>query len=128
MPVFLLKFATGIFGEKFAKVGAWAMVLVVAGLLIFVVIPAAWDAFKGGIVEDARTEENAKAVEDKAAADTNAAAARAEQTVRAAQEQGEIEEAIDEARSEGRDARAAYYECVKLLQSARAAGRPTPSC
>ena len=76
----------------------------------------------------AREQGNVEALENKGKADTKAGETRTTDAVRAQVERQELEETVNEARSEGRDPRAAYYECVRLQQQARAGRRPAPTC
>lgn len=61
-------------------------------------------------------------------ADEHAAEQRRADDARETHETQEVKEAINEAKSEGRDPRAAYYRCVVMQQSARANGKPSPDC
>jgi hypothetical protein len=110
--------------QKFARPLVWILLIAMAvgGLLL---IKSCYD---DSVVEEARIEENAKAIEGKAEADVEAAVKRAEDQSRRATEEAEIKEVIDNAKADGRDVRAAYYRCVGLQQAARKAHRPAPAC
>ncbi len=61
-------------------------------------------------------------------ADANAAEQRRVDDARAVTENQEIKEAVNDAVSEGRDGRAAYYSCIKLQQAARRSNLPPAAC
>lgn len=113
----------GLKGKVATAVGGVLSLLLLTGML--------WglkSCYDSSVIENARNRGNIEALEDKAKADANASTSRTDAAVRAQAEGRELEEAINEARTEGRDPRAAYYECVRLQQQARTAGRPTPQC
>ncbi len=61
-------------------------------------------------------------------ADATAAEQRRVDDERANTENQEIKEAVNEAVSEGRDGRAAYYACIERLQAARRGHLAPPDC
>jgi Tfp pilus assembly protein PilE len=61
-------------------------------------------------------------------ADTHAAEQRRADDARSTTEAQQIKEAVNEARRNGADPRAAYYDCVRKQQSARKSGKPSPGC
>ena len=124
IPAAVLKFAAGIVGPRFAAAAVYAVlaIVLVGG---FVGLKSCYDS---GVVDRARSKSNEKVIKTTGAANSNAAEARAGDQVRTASEQAQVEKAISDAKHEGRDPRAAYYDCVRLQQQARAAGDPTPTC
>lgn len=124
IPVFLLKFATGIVGPKFAKAA-------VVGTGIVLLLLAVFAAVK---IHDHRVIANHEAKQDAATAkadrtaDNHAAEQRRTDDTRVATETQEINNAVSQAKRTGGDARAAYYKCVSLQQRARAAKLVVPAC
>lgn len=107
---------------------AWPFILAAGCIILLIVVYRA-----GGSAEEAENERDqakasVEALEQKGAADTNAAAARTQSAVRLETERAELQEAVTDAQVQGRDPRAAFYECVRLQQAARKAGRPAPPC
>lgn len=123
VPAFLAPAAVGGFIKR-----AWPFLLAAAVGLVLLLTYCEGKRSGRARADLARERGNVEALEDKGKADANASAARTDSAVRAQAERRELEETIDEARSQGRDPRAAYYECVRLQQQARAAGRPAPAC
>ena len=107
---------------------AWPFMLAAAvGLILLLTYCEGKKSGRAG-ADLAREQGNVEALENKGKADTKAGETRTTDAVRAQVERQELEETVDEARSEGRDPRAAYYECVRLQQQARAGRRPAPTC
>lgn len=124
----MIGWLTGLLAPKFGEivgkriaVGLVVLLGVVAAILI-------WKAFIGGIIKRHDLEQDAEVVQNDAKADSATADERAVDQTRISQEASELKETVDEAKANGSDPRAAYYACVKQLQSARASGRPTPAC
>lgn len=110
--------------QKYAKFAVVAVLVV----LLIVGLGVAKCAYDRSIIKAHDAERDAAIAKADRRADAKSAEERRADDARSAAESQEIKEAINEARSEGRDARAAYYECVKLQQSARASGKPPPDC
>ena len=107
---------------------AWPFMLAAAvGLILLLTYCEGKKSGRAG-ADLAREQGNVEALENKGKADTKAGETRTTDAVRAQVERQEREETVNEARSEGRDPRAAYYECVRLQQQARAGRRPAPTC
>ena len=107
---------------------AWPFMLAAAvGLILLLTYCEGKKSGRAG-ADQAREQGNVEALENKGKADTKAGETRTTDAVRAQVERQELEETVNEARSEGRDPRAAYYECVRLQQQARAGRRPAPTC
>lgn len=107
---------------------AWPFMLAAAvGLILLLTYCEGKKSGRAG-ADLAREQGNVEALENKGKADTKAGETRTTDAVRAQVERQELEETVNEARSEGRDPRAAYYECVRLQQQARAGRRPAPTC
>lgn len=122
--MFLFGLAAKLVGPKFAKP------FVIGGLIIFAAL-ALWglkSCYDSSVIENARNRGNVEALELKAKADETAARARVQDQARATTEAAELKETIDEAVAEGRSPRAAYYECIRRQQAARATGQPAPAC
>lgn len=117
----LLKAGLGPVAARRASIGILIFVGVIAILLL-------GKCMLDNYVDKHDLEQEAEIVRDDAKADSATADERAIDETRVEAEARELKETVDEARSDGRDPRAAYYECVKQLQSARAAGRPAPAC
>ena len=111
------------------KLGApkWA---IYAGIVVLLLgaLGTAKCAYDRSIIKAHDAERDAATAKADRAADAKSAEERRADDSRLAQETQEVKEAVDEARSEGRDPRAAYYACVKLQQSARARGEPPADC
>ena len=107
---------------------AWPFMLAAAvGLILLLTYCEGKKSGRAG-ADLAREQGNVEALENKGKADTKAGETRTTDAVRAQVERQDLEETVNEARSEGRDPRAAYYECVRLQQQARAGRRPAPTC
>ena len=120
----LFGWAASLIGPRFAKPVTIAVLILLAVLAIL----AAKSCYDSSVIEDARRAGNAEAIELKAKADEHAAEARGHDQQRAATEAEQLKETVDEAVEQGADPRAAYYACLRLQQSARAANRPAPAC
>jgi hypothetical protein len=124
IPVFLLKFATGIVGPKFAKAA-------VIGTGIILLLLAAFAAVKihdHGVIANHEAKQDAATAKADRAADNHSAEQRRTDDARVATETQEINNAVSQAKRSGGDARAAYYKCVGLQQRARAAKLVVPAC
>jgi uncharacterized protein YqfA (UPF0365 family) len=104
--------------------------LLFAGLALLVValLFGAKCAYDKSVIEQHEARQEAATAKADRKADQKAADQRRVDDARAVSEAQEIKEAINEARNEGRDPRAAYYECVRLQQSARRERKPPPEC
>lgn len=109
---------------KFAK---FAVIAALVALLV-TGLGVAKCAYDRSIIKAHDAARDAATAKADRKADTKAAEERRSDDARSTDEAAQIKEAVDEARSKGRDPRAAYYECVKLQQSARARGKPSPDC
>lgn len=116
-----VKAGLGAQNARRAAIGALIIVVIVAAILL-------WQCVKASIIETHDLKQNEKVITNTAAANSNAANERAVDKTRVAAEKRETQEAIDHAKANGRDPRAAYYACVQLQQRARQAGGPTPDC
>lgn len=104
--------------------------LVIAALVIALcaLMGGAKCAYDSRIIEN---HENKIGIQNERAdrkADNKAGDERVADKTRIQDEGRQIDEAIEQAEREGRDARAAYYHCVELQQAARRAGKPSPDC
>lgn len=106
---------------------AWPFLLAATVLIAVVMIYREGKDAGTGEADRARLEGNVKSLEDKSAADTNAAATRVTDATRAVVEREELKEAVANA-PDPASARRAYYACVSLQQRARADNRPAPEC
>lgn len=97
---------------------------VIAVIGIFSVGKCAYD---DSIIEKDRLEQRADAAEADRKADEKAAEQRQEDTARLEQERRELERVMDNEVTDF-DRRLAKHRCLRLQQSARAAGREPPSC
>jgi hypothetical protein len=113
----------GLKGKAAGIVGGLISLLVIAGILF-----GGWSLIKHNIIEKHDLEQEAQIAKQKGEADSVAGDERSTDVTRVRRETDEIKEAVNDAKAEGRDPRAAYYDCVKLQQSARAANKPVPSC
>lgn len=125
MPAFLIGLALKLgIPARFAK---FAVIAALVTLLV-VGLGVAKCAYDRSIIKAHDAKRDAAIAKDDRKADAKAAEERRADDARSTDEAAQIKEAINEARAEGRDPRAAYYECVKLQQSARARGQPSPDC
>jgi hypothetical protein len=127
IPVFLLKFVVGLLGPKFSK---FAAPLIYAAALLFAVggffgLKALYDH---SVIKSHDAKQDAANSKADRKADTKAADQRRVDDARVTTETQEVNNAISQAKRSGADPRAAYYECVRLQQSARAAKRVVPTC
>lgn len=106
----------------------WPFLLAAAVAIILLVVYLEGKSAGTSNADRARLKGNVKALEKKNKADAGAATSRVQDATRTVIEERELKEAIDEAKSQGRDPRAAYYECVRVQQRARKAGNPAPAC
>jgi len=111
-------------GEKWAKPVAIAAGVVLLLLAIF----AAVKIHDHRVIKQHQAAQDAANAKADRAADQKSAVQRHADDNRVTAENQQIKEAINEARSEGRDPRAAYYDCVRLQQRARAAKLVVPTC
>lgn len=125
MPTFLITWAlkAGIPAKyaKIAVIGALVTLLVVG-------LGVAKCAYDKSVIASHEAKQDAANAKADRKADTKAAEQRRTDDARSTKEETEIKEAVDEARRTGADPRAAYYECVRRQQHARAAGKPSPDC
>lgn len=124
LPAFLLKLAPSFIPERFRK--AFGVAVILVGIVVLISV--------GVMLHDRRVIKNytnaqgAKTAKADRKADNTAAEQRRVDDKRSIDEAQEVKEAINEAKAEGRDPRAAYYECVRLQQSARREHKPSPNC
>lgn len=116
----------GVFGLKGRAAGIVGGIITLIGVLLL--LWGAWAVIKNNIVDEHDAKQEAEIAKQKGEADSTAGDERSTDVTRVREEADELKETVDEAKSEGRDPRAAYYECVQLQQSARAANKPVPAC
>lgn len=110
-----------------AKYAKFAVIAALVALLV-VMLGVGKCAYDKRLIKTHDLEREAATAKADRKADTKAAEERRADDARATTETAEIKEAVNEARAEGRDPRAAYYECVRLQQAARASGKPPADC
>lgn len=123
----LIAIVEGWLGPKFAGFAKPLIYLVVALLLAL----AVWGAFKlhdRKVIATHDAHQEAVTAKADKQADNHAADQRVMDVSRQIDEKTQTQEAINEAHRTGADPRAAYYQCVRAQQSARAAGKPSPKC
>jgi hypothetical protein len=113
----------GLKGRAAGIVGGLISLLVIVGILF-----GGWQLVKHNIIAKHDLEQEAQIAKQKGEADSTAGDERSTDVTRVRRETDELKETVNAAKSEGRDPRAAYYACVQLQQSARAANKPVPSC
>jgi hypothetical protein len=116
----------GLFGLKGRAAGIVGGIVTLLGALL--IVWGGWSLIKGRIIKTHDLEQELGIAKQKGEADSTAGDERSTDVTRVRRETDELKETVDEASSEGRDPRAAYYACVQLQQSARAANKPVPSC
>ena len=109
---------------QFRKAAAFASI----ALLVLLLLGAAKCAYDRSIIKSHDAEREAQIAKDDRKADAHAAEQRRADDARSITENQEVKEAIQDAKAEGRDPRAAYYACVQLQQAARAGHKPPPDC
>lgn len=124
LPAFLLRLAPAFVPERFRK--AFGAGVAIIGLLALLFI--GWQLVKRNIIATHEAKQGEKVAKADRKADAKAAEQRRVDDRRSLDEAQEVKEAINEAKAAGRDPRAAYYECVRLQQSARAKHQPSPDC
>jgi uncharacterized membrane protein YccC len=107
--------------RKAAVIGAGAVLLVLA-------IFAAVKIHDHGVIATHEAKQDAANAKADRQADAKAAEQRRTDDARTTEESQQVKEAVNDARSQGRDPRAAYYKCVELQQRARAAKLVVPAC
>jgi hypothetical protein len=120
----LIEFTARLVGPRFAAPLVYGALILFAALSLWGLKPC----YDSSVIENARQADNAEALRLKARADEKAAQTRGRDQARAQTEAEQLKETVDEAVEQGRDPRAAYYECIRMQQSARAANRATPAC
>lgn len=113
----------GLKGRAAGIVGGLISLLVIVGILF-----GGWQLVKHNIIKKHDLEQEAQIAKQKGEADSTAGDERSTDVTRVRRETDELKETINAAKAEGRDPRAAYYACVQLQQSARAANKPVPAC
>jgi hypothetical protein len=121
---FLLGLVPSFIPPKFRK----AAVFITLALLVLAILGAAKCAYDRSIIKAHDAQREAAIAKADRKADARAAEQRRTDDARISTESQEIKEAINEARAEGRDPRAAYYECIGLQQAARRERKPPPQC
>lgn len=125
MPAFLIGLALKLgIPARFAKVAVIASLVV----LLIVGLGVAKCAYDRSVIKAHDTKRDAAIAKADRKADAKAAEERRADDSRLAKESTEIKEAVNEAGSDPAARRAAYYRCVRLQQSARARGQPSPDC
>jgi uncharacterized protein YpuA (DUF1002 family) len=99
--------------------------LVLAALALFFIAKGLYDR---SLIEGHTAEQRAEAAEADLKATEKAGEERRVDDSRLAAEGQQIKEAITNAGPSQADRRRAYYDCVKLQQSARARGQPPADC
>ncbi len=127
MPVVILTFVEGLLGPKFAKFAKPLLYLALIASLVGVFGIAKCSYDKKIIAAHDAKQTAATAVADKKA-DNHAADSRVIDISREQDEKIQTQGAIDNAKRNGTDPRAAYYDCVRKQQSARSRGQPSPAC
>lgn len=107
-----------------------ARIVAIGGLvvLLLVAMAGAKCAYDRSVIKAHDAKREAAVAKADRKADAKAAEQRRVDDARTTTESQEIKETINEARSEGRDPRAAYYACVRLQQAARREHKPPPEC
>lgn len=127
MPIFLLTLVEGLLGPKFAKFAKpviyLSLILIAVGA--FFGMRAIYD-HRIIAAHDAKLSVGTANADKQA--DDNAAVSRVTDVTREQNESIQTQEAINAAKRNGSDPRAAYYDCVRKQQSARSAGKPPPVC
>lgn len=111
-------------GEKAARALLTAGLFVAALLLCWGAIAA----YNRSVIAHHEAKQDAATAKADRKADGHAADQRLTDAARTTHEKQQTQEAIDEARRNGTDPRAAYYECVRREQAARNARQPSPDC
>lgn len=127
MPIVILEFVEGLLGPKLAKYAKPLIYLLGALLLVggFFGLRACHDSH---VIKNYTNAQEAKTAKADKKADNHAADQRVIDTSREQDEKTQTQGAIDNAKRNGTDPRAAYYDCVRKQQSARRAGQPSPRC
>jgi len=124
ITAFTALLAKSFIGPKFAKAAAFGII----GLAVVLLAFGLWTCIKGNIISEHDMKQDAKVVAKTNKSTGKAIEERSSDTNRLDKERSETRKAVDHAKASGRDPRAAYYECVRVQQQARQAGRPTPTC
>jgi Tfp pilus assembly protein PilE len=125
MPIFLLSLA-GKLGipPQFRK----AALIGTAIVLLIVLFGVAKCSYDRSVIKAHDAKQEAVTAKADRKADNHAAEQRRADDARSTTEAQQIKEAVNEARRNGADPRAAYYDCVRKQQSARKSGKPSPGC
>ena len=104
------------------------LLFVIAGALVLAVLGVGKCAYDRSVIEEHDQQREAATAKADRKADTKAADQRRIDDARVSTEKQEIDNAIEQAKREGRDPRAVYYECIASQQAARRRGASVPSC
>lgn len=106
--------------RSIAHVGLFLLILAVLGIVVACIRRDAVSDYSGK--QQAQIQKANRKADDKAANERKADDDRLDQ------ETSEAKEAVNEARRERRDPRAAYYECIRVQQAARRERKQPPEC
>jgi hypothetical protein len=116
--------ATTFIGEKWARPAAYALLALGVAIALF----GAKCTYDHAVIAKHEAKQDAANAKADRKADAKAAEQRRVDDTRSAIEATQIKEAVNEAGSNPAARRAAYYECVRVIQSARANGKQPPDC
>jgi Na+-transporting methylmalonyl-CoA/oxaloacetate decarboxylase gamma subunit len=127
IPLGTISAVEGLLGPKF---GRFAKPLIVgAGIvLLLLAVLAVVKIHDHRVIATHEAKQDAANAKADRQADAKAAEQRRTDDTRTTQESQQVKEAVNDARSQGRDPRTAYYKCVELQQRARAAKLVVPAC
>jgi uncharacterized protein HemX len=124
IPAFLLSFASGIVGPKFAKLAVIgsAIVLLIAGLGL------GKCAYDRSVIRQHEQKAALEQAQRERKADTNLQTQKASDDAAAQQRQQEIDNATRNIPDQAPSARQRARVCVELRREAKQRGKPEPAC
>lgn len=124
IPLFLLNFASGIVGPKFAKAG-----VIIAGIVLLVtVLGLGKCAYDSSVISRHEQKAELKQVKRERKADTNLETQKDRDDIATKQRMQEIDNATRNIPDQAPSARQRARACVELRREAKQRGKPQPAC
>lgn len=124
MPAFLLSFATGLVGPKFAKPAIFA----VLGILVLLALWGGKCAYDASVIDRYTSKQEIKQVKLERKADANLEQQKGRDDAASQQRRQEIDNATKNIPDQAPSTRQRSIACVELRREAKAHRRPEPAC
>jgi hypothetical protein len=118
----------GLVGKKVAAKSAKVIGIVALVVLLIAVLSVGKCAYDNSVIEKHEARQDAANARADRKADTAAADTRRSDDARLTAEETQLRELRDDPTSTATERRLARQRCIRLQQSARAAGRESPAC